>query len=160
MKRMALMLAALVLLLCGCTVQDDRRTSSLAARETRAAVQEIDYTPEKVAALQSATLTWTLPREDRAMVHAGALTDAAGLRALEGLLRSATPSEPAGEFSGEVCHELTLTCQDGAVIRLDVAMDNSCVLRAGECYYAFTPDEPEKGADELYALFGAEESII
>lgn len=157
MKRMTMLLALLLALLCGCTAQDDRQYHSLAAQETRAAVQEVAYTPERMAALQSATLTWTLPSEDRALMHAAALTDAADLRALENLLRCAVPSAPAGEFSGEVRHELTLACQDGAVIRLNVAMDDSCVIRSGEKYYAYTPED---GTGELYALFGAEESLL
>lgn len=137
----------------------DRQAESPAARETRAAVQEIDYAPECIAGLQSATLTWTQREDDRSVVRVGALTDADGLLALEGLLRGAARSEPAGVFAEGGSHELTLTCRDGAVIRLDVATDESGMLRDGEAYYAFAPEEPEGSADALYMLFGAADAV-
>lgn len=161
MKRLLMVLILAVLILSGCTAAEDRQYDmSNAAKATREAIQEVQFTPECISHLQSATLTWTLPQENREIVHVGALTDEKSLSALETLLRGAEAHQPADCFEADVEHELTLTRQDGTVIRLLVATDHSCILRAGEQYYSFEPRDAggtalQEDNSALYRLFGA-----
>lgn len=154
MKKLLPLFLFLALLLSSCAAPADG--PSPAAQATRAAVQVVAYAPETLPVLQSATLTWT-DEADRQLVQAAALTDRDSLAALAEILRGARQSQegaPEGCFAKDYHHELTLTCQDGSVIRLDVAVDDCCMLCAGGRYYAFNSDDMPVNTP-LYALFGA-----
>jgi len=160
MKKRMLSLLAVVLLLGGCAAPIDRHIRMSSAQATRAALEEVAYTPACITHLQSATLTWTSPKENREIVHAAALTDTKGLNALEKLLKEAEEHEPTACFDEDVRHELTLTLQSGAVVRMLIATDNCCMLRADDKYYTFEPAESRQSDlrqdnQVLYSLFGA-----
>lgn len=160
MKKRMLSLLALMLILGGCSAPIDRHIRMSSAQATRAAMEEVAYTPACITHLQSATLTWTSPQENREIVHAAALTDAKGLNALEKLLKEAEEHQPTACFDDDVRHELTLTLQSGAVVRLLVATDSCCMLRADDTYYTFEPVDSRQSDlrqdnQVLYGLFGA-----
>lgn len=159
MKRLLVMLLALVLLTACTAPADQAASTSPGAAATRAALQKLAFDPAQVGTLQSATLTWT-EMADRSVIHTAALTDAQGLRTLEGILSGAKQVENIPMcFDAPYKHELTLVRSDGAVMSVLVSLDACPYLREGDVCFNYERAATElTGKDTnqaLYDLFNA-----